>query len=38
MSLIALTSAKGSPGVTTAALAVALTWPCLAPGSVEARN
>ena len=33
MSLIALTSAKGSPGVTTAALAVALTWPLGSPGS-----
>ncbi len=32
MSLIALTSAKGSPGVTTAALALALTWPRASPG------
>ena len=32
MSLIALTSAKGSPGVTTAALALALTWPLGSPG------
>ncbi len=33
MSLIALTSAKGSPGVTTAALALALTWPLGSPSN-----
>ena len=31
MSLIALTSAKGSPGVTTTALALAWTWPARRP-------
>jgi hypothetical protein len=32
MTVIALTSAKGSPGVTTTALALALAWPQVAPG------
>jgi hypothetical protein len=31
MTVIALTSAKGSPGVTTTALALALAWPHVAP-------
>lgn len=32
MTVIALTSAKGSPGVTTTALALAWVWPEVAPG------
>lgn len=32
MTVIALTSAKGSPGVTTTALALAWVWPQVAPG------
>ena len=32
MTVIALTSAKGSPGVTTTALALAWAWPQIAPG------
>lgn len=32
MSIVAVTSAKGSPGVTTAALALAWVWPQVAPG------
>jgi hypothetical protein len=32
MTVIALTSAKGSPGVTTTALALAWAWPQVAPG------
>ena len=32
MAVIALTSAKGSPGVTTTALALAWVWPEVAPG------
>lgn len=33
MCVIALVSGKGSPGVTTSALALALAWPLAAPGS-----